>query len=140
MTYFRSPTKFFRGNRQRARAIHPMFDPSDDQILNDCLERRLEAWNRFVNRSIPIILRVIEQCRDSQGRVPDHSRQQELACHVFAQLMAEDFGLIRSFRRRCSWETYLTVIARRIVLARLLEQDHLDRVTGATQGTLVPAK
>lgn len=117
-----------------------MFDPSDDQILNDCLERRPEGWNRFVDRSVPTVLRVIEQCRDAQGQPHDQSQRQNLVCHVFAQLMAEDFGLIRSFRRRCSWETYLTVVARRIVLAKLLEQDHLDRVTGATQGILVPAK
>ncbi|MEX0791653.1 MAG: hypothetical protein WD045_00850 [Pirellulaceae bacterium] len=117
-----------------------MFDASDDQILDDCLKRRPEAWNRFVDRSIPIVLRVIDQCHESQGEPQDHSRRPELARHVFSELMAEDFGLIRAFRRRCSWETYLTVITRRIVLARRLELDHLDRVTGATQGTLVPAR
>lgn len=117
-----------------------MFDPSDDQILNDSLEQRQEAWNRFVDRSIPTVLRVVERCRDSQGSSQDPSQQRKLAAHVFAELMAEDFGLIRSFRRHCSWDAYLTVLARRIVLARLLELDHLDRVTGATQGTLVPAK
>jgi RNA polymerase sigma-70 factor (ECF subfamily) len=38
---------------------------------------------------------------------------------VFLTLVANDFGVLRRFRRNCSLATYLTVIARRVIVRRL---------------------
>ncbi|MFO0902302.1 MAG: RNA polymerase sigma factor [Pirellulales bacterium] len=97
-------------------------EPEVDEIE---LIRRLvagdaTAWRDFVDRFHRLVAaRVAATARELQ--VPLRPTDAEdLAAEVFLQLVARDFAALREFQGRSTLSTWLSVIARRISLRKLL--------------------
>ena len=60
----------------------------------------------------------------------DQATRDDLVAEVFLTLVANDFAVLRRFRRNCSLATYLTVISRRVIVRRL-HQSQRNAVTSS---------
>src|SRR4051812_41495125 len=65
------------------------------------------------------------QCRSLRLTPED---REDLAAQVFLSIVRDDLAILRHFRGESSLATYLTVIARRVVVAELLKQTSPPRM------------
>ncbi len=91
----------------------------DRILLQRCLDRASGAWQDFVDRFLGLVVHVANHTAESRGIKLDQATLDDLVAEVFLTLVSEDFAVLRRFRRNCSLATYLTVIARRVVVRRL---------------------
>ncbi len=94
----------------------------DRSLLERCLEREPRSWENFVDRFLGLVLHVINhtaQCRSV--RLADQDRE-DLAAEVFLAVVRHDFAILRHFRGESSLATYLTVVARRVVVRELMRR------------------
>ena len=92
----------------------------DRNLLDRCLNRKPRAWEDFVDRFMGLVVHVVNhtaQARSIRLRVEDRD---DLIAEVFLEVLRNDFGLLRNFRGQSSLATYLTVVARRIVVREML--------------------
>ena len=101
----------------------------DRELLQCCLDRAPRAWQNFVDRFLGLVIHVANHVAESRGIKLDQSTRDDLVAEVFLVLVAEDFSVLRKFRRNCSLATYLTVISRRVITRRL--QTAKDMVANA---------
>jgi RNA polymerase sigma-70 factor (ECF subfamily) len=93
----------------------------DRSLLDRCLSRKARAWEDFVDRFMGLVVHVINhtaQCRSINLSAAD---REDLAAEVFLAIIDNDMAVLRHFRGRSSLATYLTVIARRVVVRKLVE-------------------
>jgi RNA polymerase sigma-70 factor (ECF subfamily) len=93
----------------------------DRSLLDRCLSRKARAWEDFVDRFMGLVVHVINhtaQCRSINLSAAD---REDLAAEVFLAVVDNDMAVLRHFRGRSSLATYLTVIARRVVVRKLVE-------------------
>lgn len=93
----------------------------DRSLLDRCLNRKPRAWEDFVDRFMGLVVHVINhtaQCRSINLSAAD---REDLAADVFLAIVENDLAALRHFRGKSSLATYLTVIARRVVVRRLVE-------------------
>lgn len=94
----------------------------DRNLIQRCLARKPKAWQNFVDRYMGLVVHVINhtaQCRSYRLTAEDRD---DLAAEVFLALVRDDFAVLRRFRGQSSLATYLTVIARRVVVRQLLNR------------------
>ncbi len=95
---------------------------NDRSLLKNCLDREPGAWKEFVDRFASVFVHVIQhtaQLRSVQLSAHDID---DLAADIFLALVANDFDVLRRFRGESSLATYLSVIARRIVVHEITRQ------------------
>jgi RNA polymerase sigma-70 factor (ECF subfamily) len=93
----------------------------DRSLLDRCLNRKARAWEDFVDRFMGLVVHVINhtaQCRSINLSAAD---REDLAGEVFLAIIENDMAVLRHFRGKSSLATYLTVIARRVVVRKLVE-------------------
>src|SRR3954471_17723985 len=93
----------------------------DRSLLDRCMSRKTRAWEDFVYRFMGLVVHVINhtaQCRSINLSAAD---REDLAAEVFLAIVDNDMAVLRHFRGRSSLATYLTVIARRVVVRKLVE-------------------
>ncbi len=93
----------------------------DRSLLDRCLSRKPRAWEDFVDRFMGLVVHVINhtaQCRSINLSAAD---REDLAAEVFLAIVDNDMAVLRHFHGRSSLATYLTVIARRVVVRKLVE-------------------
>src|SRR5206468_5707093 len=93
----------------------------DRSLLDRCLHRKPRAWEDFVDRFMGLVVHVINhtaQCRSINLSSADRD---DLAAEVFLTIIDNDLAVLRHFRGKSSLATYLTVIARRVVVRKLVE-------------------
>jgi RNA polymerase sigma-70 factor (ECF subfamily) len=83
------------------------------------LDRAPRAWQDFVDRFLGLVIHVVNHTAQTRKVNLDEATRDDLVAEVFMTLVANDFGVLRRFRRNCSLATYLTVIARRVIVRRL---------------------
>jgi RNA polymerase sigma-70 factor, ECF subfamily len=94
----------------------------DRSLLDRCLARAPKAWEDFVDRYMGLVVHVINhsaQCRSIRLTSQD---REDLCAEVFLAIIRDDFATLRQFRGQSSLATYLTVIARRVVVRELLRR------------------
>ncbi len=92
----------------------------DRNLLDRCLTRKPRAWEDFVDRFMGLVVHVINhtaQCRSINLTTAD---REDLAAEVFLAIVDHDLAVLRHFRGKSSLATYLTVIARRVVVRKLV--------------------
>lgn len=94
----------------------------DQQLLQRCLERRAGAWEDFVDRFLGLVIHVIHHTAQSRSVVTSAADIDDLAAEVFLTVVQDDFAILRHFRGESSLATYLTVVARRVVVRELLKR------------------
>jgi RNA polymerase sigma-70 factor, ECF subfamily len=94
----------------------------DRNLLDRCLSGKPRAWEDFVDRFMGLVVHVINhtaQCRSIRLSVAD---REDLAADVFLTIVDHDLAVLRHFRGKSSLATYLTVVARRVVVRKLVER------------------
>ncbi len=92
----------------------------DRNLLDRCLAGQPGAWEDFVDRFMGLVIHVINhtaQCRSIHLSAAD---REDLAAEVFLTIIDNQLAVLRHFRQESSLATYLTVIARRVVVRKLV--------------------
>ncbi len=92
----------------------------DRTLLDHCLDKRPFAWESFVDRFLMLIVFVVKHTAESRRiNLVEHD-EFDLVSDVFLTLLQDDFAILRRFRGQSSLATYLTVVARRVVVRKLV--------------------
>jgi RNA polymerase sigma-70 factor, ECF subfamily len=104
----------------------------DRNLLERCLQRRPRAWEDFVDRFMGLVVHVVSHTARSRSVRLMPADQDDLCAEVFLATVKGDFALLRNFRGNSSLATYLTVVARRIVVKELLSRMSASRLGNGT--------
>lgn len=99
----------------------------DRRLLQRCLAGEPRSWEEFVDRFMGLVLHVIGHTGQIRAQALTPEDREDLVAEVFLAIVRDDLAVLRRFRGDSSLATYLTVVARRVVMRRLTE-----RVQGAT--------
>ncbi len=94
----------------------------DRVLLESCLKHEPRAWENFVDRFLGLVVHVINHSAVSRSFPLNGQDREDLCAEVFLNILLDDYGVLRRFRRQSSLATYLTVIARRIVIREMLRR------------------
>lgn len=94
----------------------------DRNLLQRCLARKPRAWEDFVDRYLGLVVHAVNHSANARSLRLTSEDREDLAAEVFLAIVKDDFAALRHFRGDSSLATYLTVIARRVVVAQLLKQ------------------
>jgi RNA polymerase sigma-70 factor (ECF subfamily) len=95
----------------------------DRDLINRCLERQSGAWRDFVKRFMGLFIHVINHTIHAHSVRSQPDEIDDLCSEVFVSILADDMRVLRKFRGKSSLASYLTVIARRVTLKRLLQKN-----------------
>jgi RNA polymerase sigma-70 factor (ECF subfamily) len=104
----------------------------DRSLLDACLEQQPSAWEVFVDRFTGLVFHVINHTAQSRSIVLSAADRDDLASEVMLAIVQDDFAVLRRFRGHSSLATYLTVIARRVVVRKLLNSHSASSLASAT--------
>lgn len=113
-----------RGPQGHEGSYKVVLSDLDRNLLKRCLAREPRSWEDFVDRFLGLIAHVVDhtaQCRSIHLGSQD---REDIMAEVFLTLVQQDFAVLRRFRGHSSLATYLTVIARRVVVRSLLARQH----------------
>ncbi|MEQ8786247.1 MAG: sigma-70 family RNA polymerase sigma factor [Pirellulaceae bacterium] len=103
----------------------------DRHLIQRCLAQKPRAWEDFVDRFLGLVIHVVNHTAQSRSlRLSDQDRE-DLASEVFLAIISSDYAVLRRFRGESSLATYLTVIARRVVVREILKHKAVSRLGGA---------
>ena len=100
----------------------------DRNLLQRCLARKPRAWEDFVDRYMGLVVHVVNHSAQSRSLRLTPEDREDLAAQVFLNIVREDMAILRHFRGESSLATYLTVIARRVVVHEILKQKSPSRL------------
>ncbi len=93
----------------------------DRNLLDRCLARKARAWEDFVDRYTGLVIHVVNHTARCRSIMLSSADREDLTAEVFLAIIQNDFAALRHFRGKSSLATYLTVIARRVVVRKLVE-------------------
>lgn len=93
----------------------------DRRLLERCLSGKPQAWQDFVDRFMGLVLHVVNHTAECRSLRLARSDSEDLVSEVFLAIIKDDYAVLRRFRGQSSLATYLTVIARRVVVAQLMK-------------------
>lgn len=93
----------------------------DRSLLERCLAKRPRAWEDFVDRFMGLVIHVINHTAQCRSILLSEADREDLAAEVMLAIVENDFAVLRHFRGQSSLATYLTVIARRVVVRKMLQ-------------------
>ncbi len=94
----------------------------DRNLLQRCLSREPRSWENFVDRFLGLVVHVVDHTAQSRSMRLTHEDREDVCAEVFLTLLNNDFAVLRHFRGESSLATYLTVIARRVVVREMLKR------------------
>ncbi|MDY0170108.1 MAG: sigma-70 family RNA polymerase sigma factor [Thermoguttaceae bacterium] len=100
----------------------------DRNLLQRCLDRKPRAWEDFVDRFMGLIVHVINHTSQARSVRLGPEDRDDFCAEVFLTIVKDDMALLRRFRGESSLATYLTVVARRIVVRAILDQKSAARL------------
>jgi RNA polymerase sigma-70 factor (ECF subfamily) len=77
-----------------------------------------------------LVIHVVNHSAQSRSLRLTPEDREDLIAGVFLEIVKDDFALLRNFRGESSLATYLTVVARRIVVAQILKLKPPSRLAG----------
>jgi RNA polymerase sigma-70 factor (ECF subfamily) len=69
-----------------------------------------------------LVIHVANHTAQSRHLSLQPATRDDLVAEVFMVIVASDYAALRRFQRNCSLATYLTVIARRVIVRKLMSQ------------------
>lgn len=105
----------------------------DRRLLERCLNRKPHAWEDFVDRFLGLVVHVIRHTAKSRSIRLAKQDEEDLAGEFFLAVIGDDFAVLRRFRGESSLATYLTVVARRVVVRELLKRKSASGLTEAPE-------
>jgi RNA polymerase sigma-70 factor, ECF subfamily len=104
----------------------------DRSLLERCLDHRPRAWEDFVDRYMGLVVHVVNHAAQAKSIRLSNEDREDLVGIVLLNIVKDDFAVIRHFRGESSLATYLTVIARRVVVHELLKNRQGVRIAAGT--------
>lgn len=98
------------------------FTAVDRDLLRRCLHREPGSWNDFVDRYLSLIYHAIGYTAHLRSARLGPEDVEDIAAEVLLRIVADDFKVLRDFRKESSLATYLTVITRRICVHELVRR------------------
>ena len=95
----------------------------DRNLLQRCLARKPRAWEDFVDRFMGLVVHVVNHSAQSRSLRLSREDREDLVAQVFLAIVKDDLAVLRHFRGESSLATYLTVVARRVVVARIAQAE-----------------
>jgi RNA polymerase sigma-70 factor, ECF subfamily len=105
----------------------------DRNLLDRCLQKKPRAWEDFVDRFMGLVLHVIRHAAQSRSIRLSPEDRDDLCADVFLTVIRNDYSVLRNFRGQSSLATYLTVVARRVVVRNLLARGPSGSLASPTQ-------
>lgn len=102
----------------------------DRNLLERCLTRKPRAWEDFVDRFMGLVVHVVNHTAQARSLNLSREDREDLCAAVFLEVVKDDFAALRRFRRGSSLATYLAVIARRIVVRKLVPEASAAHANG----------
>jgi RNA polymerase sigma-70 factor (ECF subfamily) len=99
----------------------PLTD-EDRQLLNFCLAHEPRAWEAFVDRFLGLVIHVVNHTADSRGLELSPQDREDLIGDAFLAFVSDDYAVLRRFKGQSSLSTYLTVVARRVIVREMLRR------------------
>ena len=110
----------------------------DRNLLERCLERKPRAWEDFVDRFMGLVVHVVSHTAQARSVRLTPDDRDDLCAEVFLNVIKDDFAILRRFRGQSSLATYLTVVARRIVVKECWLEDNGAPLTEGASGSAAP--
>ncbi|MDO4583313.1 MAG: RNA polymerase sigma factor [Planctomycetia bacterium] len=101
----------------------------DRNLLERCLQKKPQAWENFTDRFLGLVSHVVRRTCETRHIPLREEVCQDLVQEVFIAILADNFVILRRFRGNSSLATYLTVVARRIVVKSLFQKNLLPENT-----------
>lgn len=98
----------------------------DRNLLKRCIGREPGAWKDFVDRFMGLFVHVIHHVAHSRSIRISQDDVDDLCAEIFVKLVGDDFKVLRRFQGNSSLATYLTVIARRIVVRAMSQRRYAE--------------
>jgi RNA polymerase sigma-70 factor, ECF subfamily len=92
----------------------------DRNLIDRCLAHKPNAWEDFVDRFMGLVVHVVNHTAQNRSMRLSQADREDLVAEVFLTLVDNDLAVLRHFRGESSLATYLTVVARRIVVRTLV--------------------
>ncbi|MBN1591152.1 MAG: sigma-70 family RNA polymerase sigma factor [Pirellulales bacterium] len=100
----------------------------DRNLLKRCLQRKPRAWEDFADRFMGLVVHVVNHTAQARSVRLTAEDRDDLCAEVFLTLIRDDYAVLRRFRGQSSLATYLTVIARRVVVKEILTRKSAARL------------
>lgn len=110
-----------------AAAPPALLTPADRRLLDGCLAGVPEAWGEFVDRFAGLFAHVASGAALHRGIALSPADRDDMVAEVLHACLRNDAAVLRGFAGRASLPTYLTVVARRIVVRALGRQQETTR-------------
>lgn len=91
----------------------------DRSLLKRCIAEEPGAWKDFVDRFLGLFVHVIQHTAHARSVRVTPEDIDDLSAEIFLTLLANNFAVLRHFRGKSSLATYLTVVARRVVVREM---------------------
>ncbi len=105
----------------------------DRNLIQRCLARSPRAWEDFVDRFMGLVIHVVNHTAKCRSIRLTREDRDDLASQVFLAIVGEEFAVLQRFRGECSLATYLTVVARRVVVHQLLDRKNAAPLQGSLE-------
>ena len=105
----------------------------DRNLLERCLQHKPRAWEDFVDRFMGLLIHVVNHTTQSRGLELSPEDRDDLCANIFLAVVDNNLALLRNFRRQCSLATYLTVVARRIVVRQAQSRKPVETQSVSTE-------
>ena len=92
---------------------------TDRNLLQRCLAEEPGAWRSFVDRFLGLFIHVVDHTAHVRSVRLTQEDRDDLCAEVFVTLLADKYAVLRNFRGKSSLATYLTVIARRVIILEM---------------------
>lgn len=94
----------------------------DRKLLESCLSGQNGTWEDFVDRFLGLVVHVVNHTAATRSIQLAEEDREDLTAEVFLTFLQDDFAVLRRFRGASSLATYLTVIARRVIVRELMKR------------------
>ncbi len=91
----------------------------DRNLLQRCLAEEPGAWRDFVDRFISLFVHAINHTAHARSVPLSGHDVDDICAEIFLTLLANDYRVLRRFQGNSSLATYLTVVARRVVVREI---------------------
>lgn len=104
---------------------------TDLALLDELFDSPSLHWRRFVDRYAGTVVQVVQHCRQTQKWTLTSKEVSDVVISVFEQLAENDLAILRRFDTSTSFNTFLTVASRRIVIQELQDRGAQQRIQTA---------
>ncbi len=118
----------FRQRRIPRGFLAVVLSEIDRNLLERCLGRKPRAWEDFVDRFIGLVFHVVHHTAQARSVRLTSEDRDDLCAEVFLRFIKDDFAILRRFRGQSSLATYLTVVARRVVVREMMTRTSSSRL------------